>query len=234
MGILVSAQNAVDVELVPVEPRPADRRPARVYLARLAPGGRPVQEAALTTIARALTSGVCDLDTMLWERLRHQHTAAIRAWLAERYAPATANRHLAAVRGVLEEAWRLGLLGSDDYHRAAAVRGVKGSRLPRGRGLGAGELRALFAAMADGRVAGTRDAALLAAAYGAGLRRAEVIAVDLADYDRTTGELRVRGKGNRERTVYATNGGATPWTTGSGSAVTCRGRCSCRSTRPGG
>jgi hypothetical protein len=35
-------------------------------------GGRPAQEAALGTIARTLTSGVCDVDTLPWERLRHQ------------------------------------------------------------------------------------------------------------------------------------------------------------------
>jgi hypothetical protein len=35
-------------------------------------GGRPAQEAALGTIARTLTSGVSDVDTLPWERLRHQ------------------------------------------------------------------------------------------------------------------------------------------------------------------
>jgi hypothetical protein len=33
-----------------------------------------------------------------WASLRYQHTAAIRAALQERYAPATANKLLAALR----------------------------------------------------------------------------------------------------------------------------------------
>ncbi len=57
-----------------------------------------------------LQAEIMPLDSMPWERLRYQHTAALRTWLAGRYAPATANRHLAALRGVLREAWRLGLV----------------------------------------------------------------------------------------------------------------------------
>src|SRR5262245_28405987 len=76
-----------------------------------------------------------------------------------------------------------------------------------GRALAFGELRALFAACAaDPSLRGWRDAAMLTVLCGGGLRRAEVVSLDLADYDNETGTLTVHGKGRKERAVYATNG----------------------------
>lgn len=66
-----------------------------------------------------------------WERLRAEHAKAIRAALAERYAYSTVNKALSALRGVLREAWELGLMETEHYHRAAAVRAVKGRRARR-------------------------------------------------------------------------------------------------------
>ena len=48
---------------------------------------------------------------------------------------------------------------------------------------------------------GARDAAILSVLYGAGLRRSEAVALDVSDYDRVTGALSVRRKGNTERLV---------------------------------
>jgi integrase/recombinase XerD len=42
--------------------------------------------------------------------------------------------------------------------------------------------------------------------YGGGLRRAEVVALDVEDFDAPTGALVIRGKGSRERSGYASNG----------------------------
>ena len=95
----------------------------------------------------------------------------------------------------------------EDYQRIAAVENVKRSRLPAGRALDGGELTALFRACSDGTAAGARDAAAFALMFGCGLRRAEAIAVQVADCDPESGAIRVVGKGNRERQVYATNGG---------------------------
>jgi site-specific recombinase XerC len=51
-----------------------------------------------------------------------------------------------------------------------------------------------------------RDAALVAVAYACGLQRAELVALDVEDYDRETGRLRVVGKGNKERAAFVRNG----------------------------
>jgi site-specific recombinase XerD len=184
-----------------------ERSPARVLVMSMGSGGsRVVVESALNIMAGMATAGRCNAETMPWAALRFQHTAAIRAALAQRYSHTTANRMLSALRGVLRAAWELGLMPDADYHRAASIKAVKGETLPAGRAATAGELRALFGALDDSPGA-TRDAALLAVLYGAGLRRAEVVELDLSDYDAETGALKVRhGKGNKARIVYATNG----------------------------
>ena len=51
--------------------------------------------------------------------------------------------------------------------------------------------------------------AVMALAYGAGLRRSELVALNRQDYDAGTGALNIRAaKGNRDRSAYATNGSA--------------------------
>jgi integrase/recombinase XerD len=189
---------------------PADQHPAAVYLARLAPGSRRTMRAALDLVATMLTSGAADAQTLDWSAVRYQHAQAVRSGLAERYKPATVNKALSGLRGVLREAWRLGLVTSENYRRAADLEAVKGESLPPGRALTSGELKSLLGACsADETAAGPRDAALLALLYGAGLRRSEAVALDVSDYDSTTGMLVVRhGKGNRDRTGFATNGAA--------------------------
>jgi len=198
-----------ETSLVPVAGTPADKNPALVYLAGLAPGSRRTMRQALDAIARTLSGGICDAETLPWGALRFQHTAAIRAKLAEDHEPATANKMLAALRGVLRSAWQLGQLTAEDYHRAIDLKGVKGSAVAAGRELQAGELSALLSACGDdASPSGARDGAVIAVMYAAGLRRAEVVATDLADYDAATGRLVVHGKGHKERTAYLINGAA--------------------------
>lgn len=189
---------------------PADRLPGRVYLARLAPGSRRTMEQALGVIMNVVTGGreYMDEDSFPWWDLRYQHTAAIRTALASRYSPATTNKTLCALRGVLKEAWRLGLMAAEDYQRASDVAGIKSQKLPAGRALSPGEIRALFVACgADQSAAGARDAAILGLLYGGGLRRSEIRDLNRQDYDRETGGLVLReAKGSKDRTAYAANG----------------------------
>jgi site-specific recombinase XerD len=90
--------------------------------------------------------------------------------------------------------------------RATSFDPVRGSRVPKGRSISQGELRALFGVCDPTRPVGARDAALLGLLYAAGLRRAEVVGLDLDHFDQESGAIVVRGKGNKERRVYITNG----------------------------
>ena len=115
-------------------------------------------------------------------------------------SPATINKILSALRGVLREAWRLGLMNAEDLARAVDVEPVKGSRPLRGRALAHREVVALFDACArDSSPTGTRDAVILALGLGAGLRRAEIVGLQLADVKLDLEIIRVLGKGKKIR-----------------------------------
>ncbi|MBW2275314.1 MAG: tyrosine-type recombinase/integrase [Deltaproteobacteria bacterium] len=179
-------------------PAPGDRNPALLYIAQLGPGSRRTMTEALQKIARLASDGRNDMHTLPWHKLRAEHTRELRDRLARDLAPATANKHLAALRGVLKQAWQLGLISAEVYHSAIELRAVHGPSPRKTRTLNAEELHALAAACErDRSPAGARDAALLALLFGVGLRRAEVAALDVSDYDRRTSTICVRGGESR-------------------------------------
>jgi integrase len=183
-----------------IAPSKGETNPALLYLASLAPSGRRTMTARLRAAAKLMGT---DSDTVDWTDFRFEHVTALRSRLSELgRAPASVNATLSALRGVARSAWQLGKMNADDYHRIVGVKNVRGSRLPAGRALTPGEIGALLNACAkDGTAAGARDATVIALLYGAGVRRSEAIALDLAHYDSTTAELKVRGKGDTERLI---------------------------------
>jgi site-specific recombinase XerD len=178
--------------------------PATVYLESLSPGSYWAVRHSLETIAEILAGEDADPWTFPWEDLRYQHTARVRRELVQRYAPATVNKMLSALRGTLKNAWRLGMMDGDTYNRAVAVENVRAKVQPKGEAVGQEQLAALFQVCSeDPSPAGRRDAAVFAVLYGGGLRRAELCGLDLADFDSADCSLTVRsGKGRRDRTVY--------------------------------
>jgi site-specific recombinase XerD len=125
-------------------------------------------------------------------------------------APATVNLHLSAIRRLATEAADNGLLNPDTAAAVRRVKGIKAEVVPAGREVTPGELAGLMLICSDDPTpAGARDAAILGVLYVEGLRRSEVAALDLGDFDPGTGALTVRaGKGNKQRVVYITNGAA--------------------------
>jgi site-specific recombinase XerD len=189
-------------------PPPLTEHPASVYLSSLAPGSEPTMKRSLSLIAQLLTNGEADYLTLDWAALRYKHTAAIRAALIKNYEPATVNRVLCALRRVLKEALRLELISPVDYARAVDITSVKSSKELRGRALSQHEIDSLMkVCFSDRTPAGFRDAALIAILRGAGLRRAEVVKLDLKDFKSDDGEIKIRsGKGRVDRTVYLSPG----------------------------
>lgn len=208
--------------------RQADGRPVRAYLSNLAPGSRRTMAQSLATLADALldrepaavlkargeiTDAAAENERRVyefaWERLRYEHTAAIRARLVELTTPSkeggppslsvsTANKSLNALRRILREAWKLQLISQEDFERAAAIEGIKGGRIEKGRALSATEmLKLAVSCEEDETPLGARDGAIVALLCGAGLRRESAVCLKVSDWDREAGLITVRtAKGN--------------------------------------
>jgi site-specific recombinase XerD len=216
----------------PVALTAVSNHPVDVFLHRLGPGSRTGQKQALDTIAALLSNACSDSLSLNWASLHYSQTSAVRAALVERYAPNTAKRMLAALRGVLKECWRLGLMSHEEFARAADIAPVRGELPPRGKSLKEGELRDLFRACnEDISPARVRDAAILALLYGLGLRRSELVALDLADFQAQEGKVLIRGKGQKPSLAMWWR----EFVNRSKDGLSCeelrKGRCSCPSLR---
>ena len=95
-------------------------------------------------------------------------------------------------------------MDATDYAKAVDFPSIKVAKGLRGRALSGNEIAALLrVCFEDPTPKGARDAALIAILRGAGLRRAEVVKLELKDLTISTGGLEVRGgKGGKDRTVY--------------------------------
>ncbi len=201
----------------PALPDHHDPNPALLYLSKLASTGRRSMRIALERILRLLGTDE-DVTSFPWGSLRYAHTTAIRSKLVvtldvdqePHFSVSTVNTTIAALRGVLKEAWRLGQLDSNEYERAADIANVKATRIPKGRAVTHGEVLAMVeTCRKKGTPSSIRDAAVLALGWAGGLRRSEIVAVQIDDYDCDAGRLVVRsGKGRRDRVVGLRNGAA--------------------------
>ena len=143
----------------------------------------------------------------------------VRRFLAERHAhdaAASLGRKLAALRAFFRYLVREGVLEADPSAGIPAPRTPR--RLPRPLAVDDCQVlmspprkhhtskpgssgRAASGASEETSTAELRDAALAELLYGAGLRVGELVALDVRDVDLTRGEVRVQGKGGKERVV---------------------------------
>ena len=185
-------------------PVPLTRHPAAVYLSSLASGSRRTMRSSLNAIASLLTGDRCDAMTLDWSKLRYQHTAAVRTALGQKLAPTTVNKMLVALRRVLKEAHRLDLMDANDYFKAADLKSFRVSPSLRGRELSLVEIKGLIEnCLKEGRAISLRDAAVISVLRGGGIRREELVELDLKNVNLETGSVSIRhGKGDKDRIVY--------------------------------
>jgi len=142
--------------------------------------------------------------------MTYARIAKLRQALADEYdATSTANRFMLAARAIARQCRNLGLIDRDALDAIERIKTFKWHSLPAGRVLTRVEIADLmgvrphggFASPSERTDISIRDRAVIALLYGCGLRRAELVALDLNDHDDADGVINVRGKGRRDRAV---------------------------------
>jgi len=178
--------------------------PVTLYLQGLVPTGRRSIRSLLKT-AVTIIDFEGELEQMPWNIIEYQHLSTIRNTLQEQGRSAnTINLTLAGFKGVMKACFSLGLINGDQLMRLNDIKRIRGKRLPSGRSLTVTEVKKLYRTCAkDNSSAGKRDYAIIAIMLATGIRRSEVIAINIDDYNTRTGLLNVQsGKGNKQRTAY--------------------------------
>jgi integrase/recombinase XerC len=130
---------------------------------------------------------------------RHIEVGILRSYVAYLhecgYARSTVARRLACLRSFFRYCNREGICETNPAKPLRTPR--SGRKLP--HFLTTDQVGALLIAPPANADAGLRDRAILETMYSAGLRVSEVVGLDIKDWDRSAGILRVLGKGRKER-----------------------------------
>lgn len=133
-----------------------------------------------------------------WDGVEREVLRKYLAWLAEQgLAKSSVVRRVSELRSFGKWLQREGHLKINPFQTLSAPK--KPQRLP--GVLSVQDTAALLMAPDTSNPQGMRDRAILEMLYAAGMRVSELVALDLRDVDRSRAEVRVLGKGNKERIV---------------------------------
>lgn len=178
----------------------SENEPLVRYLIRLTPASRQSVAHHLDVVADVLSGGRCLAEQYAWTAFSPRDTSRLRALLAGRYEPSTVNKMVTAVRGVLQECLRMGVIDARQYMRLSHMPCSPRSR--RLRPLTESDVDALFAVCFRAHTrASARNLVFLALLYGLGLTARQAVMVKIEDYDRITNSLTIP---RMERVVFLT------------------------------
>jgi len=133
-----------------------------------------------------------------WDKIDKEVVRDYLLWLnTEEYAKASVARRLSELRSFCRYLIREKVLATNPFDAVSAPKLPK--RLP--RFLSNDEVKALLAAPLTSDPQGIRDRAILELLYATGIRVSELAGLNLSDVDGTRAQIKVLGKGNKERLV---------------------------------
>ena len=124
------------------------------------------------------------------------------------YAPSTINQRLSAIRKLAREAADNELISEPQANGIGKVKGIPARGVRTGNWLTLDQAQKLINAPDLTRLKGLRDRAILAVMIGAGLRRSEIVKLQLEDLQQRDGRWvlpDLMGKGGRVRTIPLPN-----------------------------
>ena len=184
--------------------QPSSEQAVSLYLNGLAKTSAKRQVSALAALERMIP-GPRLVGGFDWASMTLEQVGKLRAAMAERYAPTTANAHKSAFDGVITACRRMGLITSEHEDNLKAVmKPFRGGRKPLRQYVTPAEMQAMFDACDRTSTMGRRDAAMMALLYAGAMRSFEARGAMVEDIDWASMTIRVLGKGNKERHVQMT------------------------------
>lgn len=187
----------------------ADSCPVCSYLAAdlSTERSRSTQADRLRRIAEVASGQDVEPCAFAWWTLTYSAAVRIRRSLSERLSektdevlsPAYVNAHLCALRSVVRQSWRLGLMSEEQRARVCDIQSLPMFDVRHGRIVSLEDRDRLFACLETNlhlkrsvRNKAIRDLALLSLAFFCGVRRGEMIRMDLSDYRESAREIHSR------------------------------------------
>ncbi|WP_127471970.1 tyrosine-type recombinase/integrase [Thiomicrorhabdus aquaedulcis] len=207
--IHVTEAELVEVSSHDIELYQAKRNPVAIYLFSLESAlSRATMLSYFKQIVRMINDlkpgEPVDVFSFPWEKIDRMELQTIIAKLrGNGMAPETIKTYMAAVRGVLAEAFELKLIDAAHLERIRRVKRPKGSRISRGRSLTKPEAYELLDSCNENAI-GIRDKAILSLLFACGLRRSELAKIEYRHYSASNGSITITGKGNKEREAFLT------------------------------
>lgn len=137
------------------------------------------------------------IEDVAWHTITASDFSELIYLWRERVGTVSVRRYLSALRGLSRMCFLNGMMSGDVYARIKEVKLPKGSNIA-GRGMRverAYQKKLIDSCLADERVQGVRDAAILAVLFGSGIRREEAASLTESDINLAAGELRLKVKG---------------------------------------
>ncbi len=177
--------------------------PYTLYISRLSPNSRRSISSQLNSLGKLMGWDEAE-RAQRFAQLDYQQAMVLRQQMqGAGWSARSINRAMIAIRGIVKVAVLTGHVTQQTLAQLEAIQQIKHGE-HQGTALSTKQVEQLFYQLrADLSPIGYRNLLVFALLLGTGLRRSELVALTLKDYDKSNKTLLVRhGKGNKSRVVY--------------------------------